>query len=139
MIRAGNERGNYIASVEVGLSLMRTEHTREGRTMYRIRDMLPVRSRSPAFSRGLTVMHTIDESSPLHGATAASLRETDAEIIVTLVGIDGTTGQYVNARWSYLDDEILFDHHLADMLTELPDGRIRIDLREFDNVEPDTA
>jgi inward rectifier potassium channel len=137
MVRIGNERGNYIAEVEVRLALMRTEQTQEGHTLYRVRDLIPVRSRGPAFSRGMTVMHTVDESSPLQGATPESLRSSDAELIVTLVGIDGTTGQYVHARYSYLDDEILFNHHLADMVRELPDGRIQVDLRRFNEVEPD--
>jgi inward rectifier potassium channel len=137
MVRVGNERGNYIAEVEVRLTLMRTERTREGRTLYRMRDLLPVRSRSPAFSRGLTVMHTIDESSPLNGATADSLRDSDSELIITLMGIDSTTGQYVHARYSYLDDEIIFDHHFVDIVTELPDGRIQVDLRHFNEIEPD--
>ena len=139
MVRVSNERGNYIAEVEVRLVLMRTERTREGRTLYRMRDLIPVRSRSPAFSRGLTVMHTIDESSPLHGASPDSLRSSDAEIIITLMGIDGTTGQYVHARRSYLDDEVLFGQHFADLVTELPDGRIQLDLRRFDEVEPDVG
>src|SRR5277367_4018447 len=105
--------------------------------LYRMRDLLPVRSRSPAFSRGLTVMHTIDESSPLNGATADSLRDSDSELIITLMGIDSTTGQYVHARYSYLDDEIIFDHHFVDIVTELPDGRIQVDLRHFNEIEPD--
>jgi inward rectifier potassium channel len=137
MVRVSNERGNYIAEVEVRLTLLRTERSQEGRTLYRMRDLVPVRGRSPAFSRGLSVMHTIDESSPLNGATADSLRDSDAELIVTLIGIDGTTGQYVHARCSYLDDEILFGHRFADVLTELPDGRMQLDLRHFHEVEPD--
>jgi len=139
MVRINNERGNYIASVEVQLTLMRTERTQEGRTLYRMRDLIPLRSRSPAFSRGLTAMHVINESSPLYRATAESMRSSDAEVIVTLTGIDDTTGQYVHARWSYLDDEVLFDHHYADMVTELPDGRIRVDLRQFNEIEPDAT
>jgi inward rectifier potassium channel len=137
MIRVSNERGNYIAEVEVRLVLMRTERTREGRTLYRLHDLIPVRSRAPAFSRGLSVMHIIDERSPLNGATAESLRNSDAEMIVTLIGIDATTGQYVHARCSYLDDEILLGHHFVDVLTELPDGRMQLDLRNFHEVEPD--
>jgi inward rectifier potassium channel len=137
MIRVGNARGNYIAEVEVRLALMRTEISRESRTLYRMRDLTPVRSRAPAFSRGLTVMHSIDAGSPLVGATAESLRSCDAELLVTLVGIDGTTGQTVHARCSYLDDEILFGHRYVDVLTELPDGRMRLDLRHFHEVEPD--
>jgi inward rectifier potassium channel len=137
MVRVGNQRGNFIAEVEVRLALMRTEISREGRTFYRMRDLTPVRSRAPAFSRGLTVMHTIDAGSPLAGATAESLRACDAELLVTLMGIDGTTGQYVHARCSYLDDEILFGHRYADVLSELPDGRMLLDLRHFNEVEPD--
>jgi inward rectifier potassium channel len=137
IVRIGNERGNYIAEVEVRMALMRTERTLEGRTLYRVRDLVLVRSRGPAFSRGMTAMHTIDEASPLMGATPDSLRISDAELIVTLMGIDGTTGQYVHARCSYLDDEVLFGHHFSDMVTELPDGRIRIDLRKFNEIEPD--
>ena len=137
IVRISNERGNYIAEVEVRLVLLRTERTREGKTFYRMHDLLPVRARAPAFSRGLAAMHTIDESSPLHGATAESLRDSDAELIVTLLGIDVTTGQYLHARCSYLDDEILLGHRFVDMLTELPDGRMQLDLSRFHQVEPD--
>jgi len=137
MVRVSNERGNYIAEVEVRLALLRTERTQEGRTLYRMRDLVPVRSRAPAFMRGLTVMHVIDVNSPLAGATSESLRASDAELLVTLMGIDGTTGQYVHARCSYLEDEILFQHRFVDILTELPDGRMRLDLRHFHDVEPD--
>ena len=104
-----------------------------------MRDLIPVRERSPAFARGWTVMHTIDDASPLHGATPESLRASDAELIVTLLGTDGTTGQFVHARTSYLDDEILFSGRYVDLVTELPDGRTRFDLRRFHDVEPDGA
>src|SRR5262249_54833529 len=80
MVRVGNERGNYIAEVEVRLVLLRTERTLEGRILYRMHDLVPVRSRAPAFSRGMTVMHRIDASSPLAGATGQSLRESDSEL-----------------------------------------------------------
>ncbi len=137
MVRVGNERGNYIVDAAVHLVLMRTERTAEGPTLYRMHDLTPVRERSPAFVRGWVVMHAIDDESPLHGATAESLRASDSELLVTLAGVDGTTGQYVHARHSYLDDEILFGRRYVDLVTELPDGRIRIDLRRFHEVQPD--
>jgi len=139
VVRVGNERGSYIVDAAVRLVLLRTERTAEGATLYRMRDLTPIRERSPAFARGWTVMHAIDGSSPLHGATPESLRASDSELLVTLVGVDGTSGQYVHARHSYLDDEILFGRRYVDMVTELPDGRIRIDLRRFHEVEPDAA
>ncbi len=137
MIRVANERGNYIADAAVRLVLLRTERSAEGSVLYRMRDLAPVRERSPAFARGWVVMHAIDASSPLQGETPASLRASDAEVLITLVGVDGTTGQFVHARHSYLDEEILFGRRYVDQVSELPDGRIRIDLRRFHDVEPD--
>jgi inward rectifier potassium channel len=139
MVRVGNERGNYIADAAVRLVLMRTERSAEGTILYRMRDLAPVRERSPAFARGWTVMHSIDASSPLDGSTPGSLRASDAELLITIVGVDATTGQFVHARWSYLDDEILFGHRYVDLVTELPDGRVRLDLRHFHDVVPDGA
>ena len=120
MIRVANERGNYIADAAVRLVLLRTERSAEGTVLYRMRDLAPMRERSPAFARGWVVMHAIDEVSPLYGATPGSLRASDAEVLVTLVGVDGTTGQFVHARHSYLDDEIVFGRRYVDQAT---DGR----------------
>jgi inward rectifier potassium channel len=137
MVRVANERGNYIVDATVRLVLMRTERPREGGTLYRMHELPPLRERSLAFARGWVVMHAIGPTSPLYGATPESLRSGDAELLVTLEGTDGTTGQFVHARHSYLDDEILFGRRYSDIMSELPDGRVRLDLRRFHDVEPD--
>ncbi|MGZ3444815.1 MAG: hypothetical protein ACXWLG_04320 [Myxococcaceae bacterium] len=86
------------------------------------------------------------DGAPLRGRLEPAARvdprvapATDAELLVTIVGVEATTGQFVHARWSYLDDEILFGHRYVDMVTELPDGRIRVDLRHFHDVVPDVT
>jgi inward rectifier potassium channel len=83
-----------------------------------------------------TVMHPIDEHSPLYGATAASLAAGEVELVVGLTGIDETFAQTIHARHSYRADEILWNGRLADILDWTEDGRRRINYRRFHDVVP---
>jgi inward rectifier potassium channel len=53
-----------------------------------------------------TVVHPIDESSPLLGKTADDLSRLQAEVMILIKGFDDTFSQTVNARYSYRFDEI---------------------------------
>ena len=136
MIRAANQRLNQILQAEVQLTLARNETSAEGHAMRRFQDLKLARSRSPLFALTWTMMHPIDPYSPLHGATEASLREAEAEIIVTLSGIDETFSQTVHARYSFLAQDIRWNRRFADVLTTLADGRRAVDYRRFDDVVP---
>lgn len=134
MVRVGNERGNAIVDAQVRLVLMRTVKTREGVTFYRMEDLAPRRDRTPAMNRSWTVMHALDERSPLHGATPASLARDEAELMVSLVGVDDTSYQPVHARAIYESHQILFGARHADVLSETTDGDVVLDVRRFDEV-----
>jgi len=136
MLRIGNERSDHVIDARMRMTLSRTEKTSEGETFYRNRDLQLVRGSSPTMRRGVSLMHTIDETSPLHGCTPESLRESEAEIVVSIIGLDGTTMQPVFAGASYFDDEVLFGHHLANTITELPDGRVELDMSKFHDTRP---
>jgi inward rectifier potassium channel len=64
------------------------------------------------------------------------LRDAEAELVVSLVGTDETMAQTVHARWSYLADEILFDHRYADMIRFLPNGLRAVELAQIDQTMP---
>jgi inward rectifier potassium channel len=137
--RVGNQRGNIVHEAQIHVVLTRTEVTAEGVTMYRIYDLQLVRDRAPALTRTWTVLHQITEASPLWGANAAKLQEWEAEIGVSVGGTDDTTMQPVHGRRRYLADEVVFDHRLADVLRVLPNGKIEVDLRKFDDIVPVSA
>jgi inward rectifier potassium channel len=134
MFRIGNERATQVIEATVRVVVLRSEPTAEGVQFYRMRDLRLERDRSPAIARSWNVMHKLDESSPLYGATPETLERDEVEIILTVVGIDETSAQSVHARHTYHHDEIRWGARHADMLTELPDGRTRLDMREFDRV-----
>jgi inward rectifier potassium channel len=101
-------------------------------------DLALVRDRSVAVARSWTVLHRVDETSPLFGATPESLAKEDAEVIMTLSGTDDTSYQPVHARRSYEHPDILWGARHADVLSETPDGNLILDVRRFDDVEPTT-
>ena len=55
-----------------------------------------------------TVVHPIDETSPLFGRTAENLAAHAAELLILVRGYDDTFSQVVHAQYSYRFDEIVW-------------------------------
>ena len=134
--RLGNARANQIVNAEIHISMVRTERTSEGQTFYRLADLPIARDRALTLARSWTVMHVIDEHSPLWGETADSLALKEAELQVMVVGLDDTFMQQVHASHRYFARDILWNHRHVDVLSETPSGDLLLDLRRFHEVEP---
>jgi inward rectifier potassium channel len=65
------------------------------------------------FALTWTVVHPIDEHSPLYGKSAADLERLQAEVLILIKGFDDTFSQTVHSRYSYRYDEILWDARFA--------------------------
>jgi inward rectifier potassium channel len=135
MFRAANRRANQILEAEVTIALARDVRTLEGSDIRRFDELVVRRSRSPLFAYTWTVMHHIDEASPLWGATPEILQAQNVELIVVLSGVDDRYAQRVHARYSYQADEIVWNKRMADVLTIGPTGRRVIDYRRFHDLE----
>ena len=135
-VRIGNERSTQILAAEVQVTILRYERTQEGQSFRRFYDVALSRGRTPIFALTFTVMHTIDDRSPLAGRTIESMIEDDTEILVTVTGLEETTSQIVHARYSYGADEIRFGHRYRDIFALDPAGRRYIDYGWFHDTEP---
>ncbi len=136
-VRLANARRNQILEADVAITLLRNERTSEGLRMRRFYDLALARRHTPVFSLSFTAMHPIDAASPLHGATRASLEAEQAELLVTVTGIDETMSQTIHARTSYQADEIVFGRRFADMFGYTSTGRLAIDYAVFHETVPD--
>ena len=134
--RIGNERDSRLLEAVIRVVMMRTEKSIEGVTLYRMHDLKHERDRSPALSRSWTVMHKIDSSSLLHQATPATLERDEIEFILTLSGTDELSVQKLHAQTRYEAKLIRWGARHADMLSERPDGRLQLDMREFQRLVP---
>lgn len=136
MFRAANARQNVVQEASAQLRMLRDEVTEEGFPIRRIVDLALVRSRHPAFALTWTIMHIIDETSPLNGGSAESLAAAAATFMLTLGGTDETTGQYLMARAEYTSGSIRWNEAFRDILETADDGTLHIDYGKFDDVEP---
>lgn len=135
MFRMANARGNQIVEANVRVVLTRRETTPEGESVRRFHDLTLARSQNAAFAMSWTVLHPVTHASPLYGATRESLLADDTLIIVSVVGLDGTSGQTVHARYSYTGDDIRWGERLVDIMSILPDGRRRVDYTRFHDTQ----
>ncbi len=136
MLRAANERHNVIMEAQARLRLVRDERSVEGYRIRRIHDLPLRRSEQPAFLFGWTLMHTLTPESLLASATAESLQAENAFLILTILGIDETTGQTLMARHEYPPEMLRWQHSFADILIPGADGIDRFDYSRFHNIEP---
>lgn len=136
-VRVGNERFNRILDVRFKIMFVRTEHTKEGQTIYRMYDLDLVRSQAASLMSTYLVQARIGPDSVMAGYDAARMKADEAEVHVVVTGLDETTLQPVHAIHAYLDGDIAWGSRYADMLSEQPDGTIEVDLRKFHEVVPD--
>ena len=100
MIRVANARQNMIGDASAKLRLLRNERTAEGHTFRRIFDLKLRRDEQPMFILGWSLMHDIDEESPLHGVDLGSRHAADSTLILSISGVDETTSQTMLSRFS---------------------------------------
>ncbi|MGH6828462.1 MAG: ion channel [Rhizomicrobium sp.] len=135
MFRAANQRGNSILDASVNVSLARDQVTREGLHMRRFQELKLVRASNPLFALSWTVMHAMDETSPLFDLGLAEMIEQDMEIIVMLGGMDEDIADRIYARHSYSPEEILWHRRFLDVVSVAPNGLRMVDLSRFHETE----
>ncbi|MEL6494214.1 MAG: ion channel [Cyanobacteria bacterium J06623_7] len=136
MLRAGNQRHNQILEAKMRVYLMRDEVSQEGEYMRRFYPLKLSRDRTPRFTLSWTVMHPIDECSPLWQATAESLAKTRTMIMVDLSGIDETVSHTLHAPHSYSAADIRWSHRFADIIRQTSEGHQYVDYTYFHHAIP---
>ena len=136
MFRMANERTTAIVEATVRLYMTREETLSDGEVTRRVYDLHLRRSTSPVFALSFLAVHHIDDTSPLYGATARDLRETESNLVVTLTGIDDQLAASVHSRWLWTWNDIQFDRKFADLFTRDEHGHRVLDLGPMHDTVP---
>jgi len=107
--------------VNIGLKLQQ-----DGKEEYVYYDLTLERNKVESLPMNWTVVHPIDEQSPLQGFTAEDMQASDVEIYVLIRGFDDVYSNVVQQRTSYTYDEIQFNRKFIPMYRESPDGKTTI-------------
>ena len=134
--RIANARSSQLLEVEATVMFARMEE-HNGRLMRRFHPLALERDSVVFFPLSWTVVHPIDETSPLRGLTRDDLRRWDGEFLVLLAGVDETFAQRVHARSSYKWDEVVWGAKFSDILHHpTGDEPMTIDVGRLHSIEP---
>jgi inward rectifier potassium channel len=134
---ANRRRGNEIIQLEAQVLYTAFETDDRGNRVRRYR-LLPLERNTVAFfPLSWTVVHPIDETSPLAGKSQEELEREEAEILVLLTGVDETFEQTVHARTSYRADEIVWNARFRPVFLPArpPSRMVSIDVGRLHEIE----
>jgi inward rectifier potassium channel len=139
MLRAVNGRLTMMSNALARLFLLLVEQTEEGVSYRRIHDLRLQQSQQPLFAMPWTLIHVIDEASPLHMYDAERVAHSDAVLIVTIETRDHALSALVYETKSYRPDHIRFGMHFAETVRQDDTGQAIADLSRISVLEPDNA
>ncbi len=132
MFRLTNARANQLIELEAKVLYSQMI---DGARQYT--QLVLERTKVVFFPLSWTIVHPIDEKSPLWELTPEDLEDRDAEFLVLLSGIDETFSQIVHARTSYKPHEIVFGESFVNIYNPVrADGTVSIDVRKLGKTQP---
>ncbi len=132
--RIANQRSNVLMELEVKVIYMTVERC-EGELRRKFAELPLERDKVYFIPLTWTIVHPIDNSSPLYGLSQADLDEREAEILIVVKGFDETFSQTVNSRYSYRHDEFLWGAKFLPAFVVDPHGDLVLELNRVNAVQ----
>jgi inward rectifier potassium channel len=135
MVRIGNENQHSMVEAEFRIMFSRDEPLLEGGDFRHFYVLKLHFDRLTVFPAALTVRHTIDETSPLFGATPESLESSRILFIVSVIGIDPVIAAAVQTQKDYSWRDVQFGYRFVEIYTEHGGGRLTVDYGRLHDTE----
>ncbi|HEV8415210.1 MAG TPA: ion channel [Bryobacteraceae bacterium] len=136
--RMANRRNNVLTDVLVDMMLMTVEQDAEGQLRRNFVELKLERRKIFFLALTWTVVHPIDESSPLKGMKKADLERMQAEVLILIRGYDDSFTQVVNTRYSYRWEEVEWSARFAPAFEVSSAGHLVLDLDRISETSPVT-
>lgn len=137
MFRLANRRRSTLIDLQIELNLSYLEDV-EGTPIRRFMQLDLERKQVSLLSVNWTVVHPLNDKSPLKDVTLDELIKAEATFTVLLKAFDDTFAQTVHSRFSYQYDEIVWGAKFKPAFDRDADGYIVLDLSrigEYDRIE----
>lgn len=130
MWRVGDFRPNHMVEGTVRAQLLRYVEDRVGRMILEYKD-LKLLNDQIVLATPMTIVHEINQDSPLYDMDRKTLAKDNFEILVTFVYVGDSTGNSHQSRSSYVPREILWGHRFNDVL-QLKKKYYKVDCLKFE-------
>jgi len=126
MFRFVSYKNNHaLTNVEIRVSIA-LQVQENGMDTYKFYDLELERNKVENLSMNWTVVHPIDEKSPIFGFSEEDMKVADVEIYVLVRGFDDVYSNIVLQRTSYTYEEIRMNYKFVPMYRESGDGKTTI-------------
>ena len=122
MFRMGNASKSELIETEVQVLMAFNQRENDGSLSRKFYTLALEISKVSFFSLSWTIVHALDENSPLFNFSAQDILDANAEIMVLVKGTDETAQQIVHARRSYSADEIVWNARFSPVIERAPNG-----------------
>lgn len=133
--RIANRRSNNLMEIDARVLLMSVEPSEDG-LLRKYKPLALERASVQFLPLTWTVVHPIDESSPLWGRTADDLTRHHAEFLISIRAFDDTFFQTVYVRHSYRYDELVWGARFAPAFQVDSKGVMVLDLGRLSETAP---
>jgi inward rectifier potassium channel len=131
MLRIINGRSNELIQVNAVLTL--AINNKEGKRAFVV---LPLERDSVlVFPLNWTIVHPIDQNSPLFGMTSEDLEKYNAEFLISITAVDQDLSKTVYARSSYVHNEVEVGAKFSAILEKTSDGTVTADPKRISDIE----
>lgn len=137
MLLVGNGRPGVLTDATAKLNVLLSETAADGRLLRRAQELRVERAHIPLFPLSWTLMHVLDEKSPLYGYDAARVRQAEVRIFVTLEARDPTLATSVHDIRTYAPEDIRFGVRYRDPVVIGDDGLPVLNLTTIGALDPE--
>ncbi|EHQ24726.1 ion channel [Mucilaginibacter paludis] len=127
MFRLANQRRSTLIDLEIEVNFSYNEEV-NGKTVRKFIPLELERKRVSLLTLSWTVVHPLNDDSPLKDITSDDLIKTEANIAVLLKAFDDTFSQTVHSRTSYQYEEVVWNAKFTPMFARDNEGHMLLDL-----------
>ncbi len=134
MVRFANARRNPLIELEANMIFSYNE-TVNDKVTRQFQTLKLELSRITYLVMSWTIVHPIDEESPLYNLSSEDLQSLDAEFFVNIKAIDDTYAQQVHTRTSYKWSSVVWNAKFISAIGVDQDGVSTVDIRKLSSFE----
>ena len=122
MFRMGNASKSELIETEVQILMAFNQREEDGSLSRKFYPLNLEINKISFFSLSWTIVHALDENSPIYNFSPQDILDANAEIMVLVKGTDETSQQVVHARHSYSSEEIVWNARFTPVIERTPNG-----------------
>jgi inward rectifier potassium channel len=134
MFRLANKRRNVLLELEIEIIFSFNDHV-DGKTIRRFYQLEVERKFVSILSLNWTVVHPLDENSPIKDMTQEDMIREEAGFAILLRAFDDTFSQTVHSRTFYTAEDMKWGAKFKPVFDRDTDGRIVLDLSKISDHE----